>query len=124
MLSLENRQGVPGDLSTQARNNGQRVLRGCQHDDVAIREEPEVPVITKSAVIYTTHNQTTIKIKHPPVVLNVVPSPVESIQRFLSLTNVWRLADIDTCENIMYEKVKMQCYNNIKLMHTYKSSIN
>lgn len=46
--------GVP---TTQAGNNAQRVLRAGQHDDVAIGEKPEVPVV-----------------------LNVVPSPVKSIQ--------------------------------------------
>lgn len=78
------REGVPVVPNTQARDNSQRVLRGGQHDDLAIREEPEVPVIMTSALscdIYTTHNQTTvIKGKKPPVVLNVVPSPVKSIQ--------------------------------------------
>lgn len=49
---------------------------------------------------YSNHNRRRIKIKHPPVELNVVPGPVETIKRFLSLTNVWCLADIDTCGNM------------------------
>lgn len=57
---VDNREGVPGVPCAQARNNGQRVLRGVQHDDVAVREEPEIPVMkisTLSCDIYTTHNQ-------------------------------------------------------------------
>lgn len=95
------RASVPGVLCTQARNNGLRVLRGRQHDDLTIRKEAEVPVITKSAV----RAKLTVEprsVKHPPVVLNVVPSSVEAIQRFLSLTDVWRLADIDTWKPFYY----------------------
>lgn len=83
----KNRASVPGVLCTQARNNGLRVLGGRQHDDLTIRKEAEVPVITKSAM----RAQLTVEtrsVKHPPVVLNVVPSSVEAIQRFLSLTDV------------------------------------
>lgn len=38
-------------------------------------------------------------VKHLPVVLNVMPRSVKSIQRFLSLTDVWCLADINTCKS-------------------------
>lgn len=48
--SLESRKAVPGVLSTQVGNNGLRVLRGCQHEDLAIRKEAEVPMTTKSTV--------------------------------------------------------------------------
>lgn len=48
--SLESRKAVPGVLSTQVGNNGLRVLRGCQHEDLAIRKEAEVPMMTKSTV--------------------------------------------------------------------------
>lgn len=97
----KNRANVPGVPCTQARNNGLRVLGGRQHDDLTIRKEAEVPVITKSAV----RAKLTVEprsVKHPPVVLNVVPSSVEAIQRFLSLTDVWRLADIDTWKTFYY----------------------
>lgn len=57
---VEDREGVPGVPRAQARNNGQRVLRGVQHDDVAVREEPEVPAMTTptlSCDVYTTRTQ-------------------------------------------------------------------
>lgn len=83
----KNRASVPGVPCTQARNNGLRVLGGRQHDDLTIRKEAEVPVITKAAV----RARPTVEprsVKHPPVVLNVVPSSVEAVQRFLPLTDV------------------------------------
>lgn len=59
---------------------------------------------TFSSDSYTGQTKIITAVKHPPVVLNVVPSPVKSIQWFLSLTNVWCLADIDT----YIEKTKMK----------------
>lgn len=97
----KNRASIPGVLCTQARNNGLRVLGGRQHDDLTIRKEAEVPVITKSAVRAKLPVEARW-VKHPPVVLNVVPSSVEAIQRFLSLTDIWRLADVDTWKPFHY----------------------
>lgn len=48
--SLESRKAVLGVLSAQAGNNGLRVLGSCQHEDAAIRKEPEVPMMTNSTV--------------------------------------------------------------------------
>lgn len=77
-------------------NNGQRIIRGRQHDDLAIGEKPEVPVREASTVTYETHKLDTTAFKHAPVVLNGVPGPVEAIQRFLSFADVHRLANVDT----------------------------
>lgn len=77
------------------RNNCLRVLGGGQHDHLTVREEAEVPVVTKSAVrAQLTGNPASVC--HPPVAVNVMPGPVEAVQRFLPLTDVWWLADVDT----------------------------
>lgn len=35
-------------------------------------------------------------IQYAPIVLDMVPGPVEAVQRFLSFTHVCGLADVDT----------------------------
>lgn len=77
-------------------NNSQRIVRGCQHDDLALGEKAEVPVREAWTVTHETQRLDATVLKHPPVVLNRVPGPVEAIQRFFSFTHVHNLADVDT----------------------------
>lgn len=110
---LVERRAVPDVSRTQAGNDWQRILRGGEHQDEAIGEEPEVPWMAMSKqngqrfklCVFSLLIETWIN-SNVPVVLNMMPSSVESVQGLLSLTDVRCLADVDASGKVAWRDNK------------------